>query len=352
MDNTIYNLPDPPDRPEVSPRLITPATAQETRALFSRLGLSMLVLSLVTYASQYGLNYLLDILIPGFAGSWWRVWVLSIVPLYGLGLPAMLLSLRGVPKVAHNADYLDPVGKTLQEKPRFTVGHFIILLVIGLGCMYTGSMLGQTVMGILSTLTGYPYKDQLQGVIESSPQWIVFLSTCIVAPLGEEFIFRKLLIDRSRRFGDTVSILISGFFFGLFHGNLFQFFYAFLLGMVLAYIYTRTGNLWWCVGMHALVNFLGSIVVPALAGLMPTDPQAILTPLQTLITLFLLLWTYGLITAGMILLLVFRKNRRLSPGTTPLLLADRATHVLLNPGMLGNFIAMSLMMILNLIPAA
>ena len=67
------------------------------------------------------------------------------------------------------------------------------------------------------------------------------------------------------------SILLSGLLFGLFHGNLFQFFYAAAVGMILAYVYTRTGRYLWCVAMHAIINLMGSIVIPALAALLPAD---------------------------------------------------------------------------------
>ena len=48
--------------------------------------------------------------------------------------------------------------------------------------------------------------------------------------------------------------MASALCFGLFHGNLNQFFYAFLLGLVLAELALSTGCLWQAVLLHALVN--------------------------------------------------------------------------------------------------
>ncbi len=330
------------------PRTAIAASPAETRHAFSRLGLSMLVLSFATFASQYGLDWLLYSLIPDYLNAWWRNWVLSLVPLYAVGLPFMLLALHGMPKSPHNA-ICDTAAES-REKPRFGLKQWLLLLVIGFGCMYIGSLIGQGIMGMLTLVTGYPYTNALDSVISDSPLWMTFLATCICAPIGEEFIFRKLLIDRSRRFGDTVSILLSGFFFGLFHGNLFQFFYAFLLGMVLAYIYTRTGKLGWCVAMHAVVNLMGSIVIPWLASFVPDELTLNMTPLQSLISLALSLWSYGLIIAGITLVCVLWKRRCLSRGTAPLYDRNSTVYVLLNPGMLANYIVMCLLMILNLIP--
>ncbi len=366
MDHDYYTLSEvtedtttPPTVETETPLPLANAlSAAETRRQFSRLGLSMLVLSVAMIAAQYGLDYLLFYTIPNYATSWWRTWVLSLIPLYGVGLPLMLLSLKGLPAVPHNTHYLRPAVGFLppekQEKSRFTVGHWFILLVIGFGCMYIGNIIGTTLMAILSAITGYEYANALNSIIDESPLWMTFIGTCICAPFGEELLFRKLLIDRSRRFGDTVSILISGFFFGLFHANLFQFFYAFLLGMVLAYIYTRTGKYLLCVAMHAVVNFVGGIVMPELSKLLPdtTDPDALLnmTPVQSLVSSFMSMWVYGSIIAGIVLFIIFFKQRQLSRGSSPLNRRTTPYEVMLNPGMLANFIVMSLMMVISLIP--
>ncbi len=336
------------------PPLSDALSAQETRRQFSRLGLSMLVLSVAMLAAQLGLDYLLDVTVPSYATGWWGTWVLSLVPLYGIGLPCMLLSLKGLKVAPHNTDYVEPSTGLPAPKTRFTVGKFLILLVIGFGCMYIGSLIGNFIMTVMTLVTGYEYANQLNSIINESPAWMTFIGTCICAPFGEELLFRKLLIDRSRRFGDLASILVSGFFFGLFHANLFQFFYAFLLGMILAYIYTRTGKYLLCVLMHAIINFMGSLVMPKLAELLPdtTDPSAMLsmTPLQSLVSSAVSLWTYGTIIGGIVLLVIFFKRRQLSRGSSPLLRRTAPYEVMLNPGMLANFIVMCAMMVVSLIP--
>ena len=48
--------------------------------------------------------------------------------------------------------------------------------------------------------------------------------------------------------------------FGLFHGNLNQFVYAFVLGLCFGFIYVKTGNIRYTIGLHMLVNFLGSVL--------------------------------------------------------------------------------------------
>ena len=56
---------------------------------------------------------------------------------------------------------------------------------------------------------------------------VTFLYMVICAPILEEYIFRKLIVDRTVKYGQGVAVVLSGLMFGLFHGNLNQFAYAF-----------------------------------------------------------------------------------------------------------------------------
>jgi membrane protease YdiL (CAAX protease family) len=226
----------------------------------------------------------------------------------------------------------------------------MLLLVIGMGCMYLGNFTGTEVMQILSYIMDYDYANILNVKIEQSPLWATFPVICIGAPLGEELIFRKLILDRTRAYGDLPSILLSGFLFALFHGNLFQFFYAFLLGMILAYTYTRSGSYLWCVAMHAAFNFLGSIALPELASLLPTDPEAVLTVGQGILAQFLTAWVYGLIIAAVVLVCTLWHKRKLSKGTLQTSDGRTLGCMLGNPGMIACVTVMLVILITNLIP--
>ena len=50
--------------------------------------------------------------------------------------------------------------------------------------------------------------------------------------------------------------------FALFHLNLFQFFYAFGLGLMFGYVYMRTSQLRYSIVMHMIINFNGSVLAP------------------------------------------------------------------------------------------
>ena len=344
MNNTFSTQNDPFEAPLLPPSADPAAAKRE----FSRIGLAYALLTLSVQLLAIGATYLFYALAPAAVTSRWWTWVVSIVPLYGMALPLMWLILRKIPAAPHNTDYFRR-GAT-QEKPAFGLGHWLMLLVIAFGCMTAGSLVGSLIMSILSEIMDYDYADALSGAVENSPVWMTFIATCICAPLGEELLFRKLLIDRTRRYGDLPSILLSGLLFGLFHGNLFQFFYAAMVGMLLAYIYTRTGRYWWCVAMHAVINFMGSIVTPALSGLLPEDLITFEHMYQPFVYMFLMIWTYGMLLAGIVLFCVLFSRRKLSRGTDPLYRENAASILFGNLGMIAALVCMGLVMAVNLWP--
>lgn len=68
------------------------------------------------------------------------------------------------------------------------------------------------------------------------------LGSCLVIPLAEELLYRGVVYRRLRESFDVrAALLISAFIFGVVHANLVQFFYAALLGLLLAFLYEKTG---------------------------------------------------------------------------------------------------------------
>ena len=50
--------------------------------------------------------------------------------------------------------------------------------------------------------------------------------------------------------------------FALFHQNFSQFFYAFAVGLILAYIYCRSGKIWIPMLLHGFYDFCASMKEP------------------------------------------------------------------------------------------
>jgi membrane protease YdiL (CAAX protease family) len=88
--------------------------------------------------------------------------------------------------------------------------------------------------------------------------WLIFLAGIVVAPLVEEIFFRGFLFTGLReKYGWIAAALISSGFFAAVHLQPIVMPPIFLLGMIFAYLYQRTGSIWPAVIMHVATNTLG-----------------------------------------------------------------------------------------------
>lgn len=145
------------------------------------------------------------------------------------------------------------------EKRSLSFLSVLALLSVCLALTLAGSIIGNLVNVIVSLLTGIPVTNPVEQMTANTPMWANLLFVVILAPILEELFFRKLIIDRLRRYGDLIAILISGALFGIIHGNFSQFFYAAMLGVVFGYVYCYTGRLRYTVFLHMFINFFGSV---------------------------------------------------------------------------------------------
>ena len=97
------------------------------------------------------------------------------------------------------------------------------------------------------------YLDRL-GNIMAAGGWMMFTSI-VIAPIMEEILFRGILHDAlMRKYGVFVGILIASAVFGIVHLIPQQVVNAFMIGIVLGYIYYRTGALLPVILIHCINN--------------------------------------------------------------------------------------------------
>lgn len=100
------------------------------------------------------------------------------------------------------------------------------------------------------------------------------IQLCVVAPLVEEFVFRGMIFQSMRRFGDSFALILSAILFALFHGNLVQAPNAFLMGLVIGYFVLYSGSLWVGVIIH-MVNNLFSFSMDLISAMLPAEYQSL-----------------------------------------------------------------------------
>lgn len=308
------------------------------RRRFSRLGLGAFTILAVATALQAVIVVLLNVLGVDWQSSTAGVWIISFLPLYLAAVPLGLLIMRRVPPLRAQEIGCMQVG----------FGRWLIFLMVSVCAMYAGSFIGIAVNGVLSLLKhGEEVVNPVEELILSSPLWLRLLIVVIVGPIIEELIFRRFLVDRMRRYGERLAVVVSGLMFGLFHGNFSQFFYAFFLGVIFGYLYLRTGKLRLTIALHCVINFMGSIMAPALMevmgesglydieALMEADSAEILSSVGPM----LLMSAYsslvmGAAVAGLVLLIVRRKRVFFLPAPEELPRAKRFSVVWVNVGMI------------------
>lgn len=88
-----------------------------------------------------------------------------------------------------------------------------------------------------------------------------FITVAIAASLLEEVLFRGIILDGFlRNYSPWKAIIWSAFLFGLVHMNPYQFIAAFSIGIIMGWIYWKTGSLWLCILVHFLNNSFGFIL--------------------------------------------------------------------------------------------
>ena len=102
-----------------------------------------------------------------------------------------------------------------------------------------------------------------------------FFLRLVFNPLAEEWIGRKLILERLRPLGERGAVLWSSFFFAVLHvfsQNLFAALLAFFTSLIWAWVTLKTGRLIYAVLLHALSNafsfFLPQILTRTKAGSM------------------------------------------------------------------------------------
>ncbi len=302
------------------------------RKTFSTLGFGCF--AILTIASV--LQIAAAMLFPEWLSTSWGLWVYTFAPLYVIAVPVGLLIFRRVPAnpdalysvtrscrdaedmKSHcgnekeecdgntnadndgisdesiltnknidaderdNTESYKKSGVSNREKHTMKPSQLVRTVFIAIFLMYAGNILGNLVTSAISALTGTSAEAAITTYALADSLVLKILFMVILAPLIEEYVFRRQLIDRMSCYGEKLAVVTSALMFGLFHGNFTQFFYAFALGLLFGYIYLKTGKLRYSAGLHMGINFLGSIVPSALLNMLDLSALENLESLETL----------------------------------------------------------------------
>lgn len=260
---------------------------------------------------------------PAITENDWYLWVLSVVPMYLFAMPLSYLLLLTIPKSAPEKQKLNPL---------MWVGFLFLCFALS----YAANIAGQYVNDWIYNMLGVEVENELGEMTSVTPFGINLLFVGILAPVFEELFYRKAVIDRLRRYGDLPAILISGLIFGLVHGNFNQVFYATCVGILLGFIYVRTGSVLYTISIHAAFNMIGGVYTTELIRRMGEN----LTPAegdtvgQVMLMAYMVFTVISLVIGTIFLLANLGRFRRsLKKGEYTLSFDKWMNALVFNPGM-------------------
>lgn len=323
------------------------------RNAYSRIGLGLFLYLAITIVVQLAAQLILNTFAPHLLNEATISAVITMAPQYVCAFPVLLLIFRGAPATKRPRENLGP-------------SRYFTCLLIAFFLLYAGNIFGMIVNSVLESVFHTSGVSPIQTVTESWDPRLLFLFTVVLAPIIEEVICRKEIIDRTQIYGEKTAVVTSALFFGLLHGNFSQFFYAFGLGLVFGYIYVRTRRIRYSVTMHMIINFFGAIMPTLLLG---QDGLRQLSDLATsgagseqimqfmrqhatgmaVLILYALIVVIGGSIAGLVLLIA--KRKRITFFTSPYQLPKgrRFSTAWLNPGVLLFLLISAAQFVLNLI---
>lgn len=126
------------------------------------------------------------------------------------------------------------------------------------------------------------YGRQASAAFEGQNPLLLTAATVILGPSAEEMIFRGMTYRRARGYlGPVWGALISAALFGLYHGNMVQFVYSFLMGLLFAVFCEKSGGILVPVLAHGAANLWAEVWDP-LAKALPADTGTALAAVSVL----------------------------------------------------------------------
>ena len=288
-------------------------TNVNVKSVFSRVGLAAAVLGVVVNLVQMIIITIFNVVNPAFESNGWFGYLLVAVSFYLIGFPLCCLMLKSIPD-----------GPKREEKS-LTFGGFIKFFLISYFIMVLLNLFTMVFLEVVGRVKGADVVNPLEDVISNSSIWATIIFAGILSPIIEEVLFRGVMLNKLRTYGDKIAIITTALLFGLFHQNFSQFFYAVGLGIVFAYVTLKTGTIKYSIGLHIMINMMGSVIgTSALSNITAT------------MIFGGVVWVF--VISGLVLFIKNFKKTSLLPGEVTIEKGHIVSETWLNVGMIINLI--------------
>lgn len=152
----------------------------------------------------------------------------------------------------------------------FTGGDLCRYTALSFGIVTVASFVNLTLLAIIKAIFGSLNDLSINDAVAVStapvgnPLWLdvcIYLYICLIGPILEELIFRGVLLEGLRKYGNAFGIIISSVMFGLMHQNFMQCIPAVFMGIIWAVMDLKCGSLIPSIFVHILNNSLSAILM-------------------------------------------------------------------------------------------
>ncbi len=141
----------------------------------------------------------------------------------------------------------------------------VVCIICILVAMYMASLAGN---GLLFVTGVYDAGDSYQEATEiftQSPFFLEILAVVILAPIGEEVLFRGLIFKNLRRkYNFWICAIVTTVLFTAAHMDIYQGLAIFPISILWAYLYEKFGRIWIPIVAHMWNNLLATVMVKLL----------------------------------------------------------------------------------------
>lgn len=147
----------------------------------------------------------------------------------------------------------------LMLKPAVSGRRFAAFTAVGLGAIPIS-----VIVSILSekVLTLFEIDPSVTQAPQGAFATVIFILThAFIAPIAEELLFRSVILERLRRYGDLFAVLTSALLFSLLHSSFQSYLYAFVSGVIFGLLAIWTGSALCPIIIHFINNALSVCMI-------------------------------------------------------------------------------------------
>lgn len=154
-----------------------------------------------------------------------------------------------IPSLAYLIIHKVNVGKAIRLK-KIRLSNVILIIVFA----YLISPLMNFINAVSLLFVKNDISNIMFNIVDHNSLLLSFLMVALVPCILEESVYRGILYNEYRKVNPLKGILLSGFLFGIMHGNFNQFSYAFAMGIIFALLIEASDSILATMIVHFVIN--------------------------------------------------------------------------------------------------